>query len=121
MAHFGEPPDLEALVLRSVSRLERVLFGTSLRRNIRNEKSRFYSMLPRYGAAASARMLVANLWILFFFPFFVCAVILDVVTNGNSPLRALSYAFLGVFLAGCFITIVRTLMAARSGTRSKRS
>jgi hypothetical protein len=74
-------------------------------------------MLPKYGVAASARMIVANLWLLLIFPLFVCAVILDVVTNGNSPLRALSYTFLALFLVGCLVIIVRTLMATCIGSR----
>ena len=103
MAHFGEPPTSRPWCFVA-SRVSKEFFSELHSDAIYVTKSLDFIVCCRGTAGSLARMLVANLWILFFFPFFVCAVILDVVTNGNSPLRALSYAFSGVFLTGCCMT-----------------
>ena len=107
--------NLEAIALGSVSRVERVLFAGALRRNIRNPRSRFSKAVPRYGVAASARIIAVNLWLLPLAAIGMGSVILNVVTSAHSASRMLSYAMLGVCLGGCFVLIVRAVLVSLSG------
>jgi hypothetical protein len=111
--------DMEVVALCSVSRIERVLFAGALRRNIRNPRSRFSKAVPRYGVAASARLIAVNLWLLPLAAIGMASVILNVATSAHSASRMLSYAMLGVCLGGCFVLIVRAVVVTRPGSRSK--
>jgi hypothetical protein len=113
--------EIEHTALAGVSGLETVLFGGAIRRNIRNKKSRFYSLLPRYGVEGSARAIVANLWLLPAIFVLIVSVILDVLSKPNDPARVLSYVLFGVFAGCCLVMILRAVSAARSGSRFRRS
>ena len=116
-----DSPEVEREALSSVSGVERTLFGGAIRRNIRNQRSRFYKLLPRYGVVGSARVIVANLWLLPAVFVLIVSVVLDVLSKPNDPARALSYVFLGIFTGCCMIMIIRAVTAAHSGSRFRRS
>jgi hypothetical protein len=102
-------------VVASVTSVEWFLFGGSVRRNIRNPKSRYYTLLPKYGKTKSVRIIVGSLWILPGFLFLIPAVVLNVVStsDAHSVTRTVSYIFLGLTLLCGAFTILRA-MSGRS-------
>ncbi len=117
----SETAETELTALASISGLERVLFGTAIKRNIRNQRSRFYKLLPRYGVAGSTRLIVANLWLLPAVCILLVSVILSVASKSTSPVRVASYVLFGIFAVCCFLMVVRAVTAARSRSTVRQS
>jgi hypothetical protein len=112
---------LESTALRAVSGVERALFGWSISRNVRNDKSRFYALLPRYGPVGAARVIVANLWLLPAIILLVASVVLSVTSRPGDPDRAISYVLFVAFLVCAILMIGRAVSASRVGTRFRKT
>jgi hypothetical protein len=115
----SDTAELEADALHGIWSIERFLFGASIKRNVRNKRSRFFSLLPKYGPRGSATLIAANLWLLPGIILLIPSVVLNVVSTANSPVRLVSYVLLALSI-GCFLLmIVRALMATRFRTANK--
>ena len=114
-------PDIERTVLQGISRVERLLFGRAIVRNVRNKESRLYTWAPRYGIVGAGRLIVASLWQLPAILFLVVSVVLNVATNANAPLRTVSYVLLVLFLLCCVLGFVRAITGIRSGSKFRGS
>jgi hypothetical protein len=101
--------------------VERWLFGSSIRRNVQNDKSRFYTWLPKYGPIGSATLIAVNLWLLPALLFLVLAVVLSVVTGAHSAVRVLSYVLFGLFLVSVALMIIEAIRAAGRGREHRAS
>jgi hypothetical protein len=113
----GDSAEREQIAMEALSAPERFLFGASIKRNVENPKSRFFTWLPRYGARGSAKLVAANLWLLPGVIALVPSVMLKVVSKPNDPLRIISYAFLGISIVCFLLIIVRASAASREGRR----
>jgi uncharacterized membrane protein YbhN (UPF0104 family) len=107
--------------LLAISSLERAIFGGSIRRNIRNQRSRFYALQPKYGIAGSSQLIVAQLWLLPAIMFLIVAVALNLLSNGHQVMRQLSYVSFGLFVICALSMALRALAAARTSRRKPKS
>jgi hypothetical protein len=117
---LGDRSRLESQALGGLLPIERWLFSRAIRRNVQNDKSRFYIWLPKYGAVGSATLIAANIWPIPGFLFLVLAVVLQLTTNAHSGVRVLSYVFFALCLLSGVLMINGAMRATRLG-REHRS
>jgi hypothetical protein len=107
--------------LQSIGSMERAIWEGSIRRNIRNQHSRFYSLQPKYGIDGSTKLIVAQLWLLPAVTFLIIAVALNLMSTGQQLTRDLSYVSLGLFFCCVFLMAFRALIAAVASRRKTRT
>jgi hypothetical protein len=89
--------------LNSIWRIERLIWGVSMKRKIRNKRSRFYKNIPKFGVAGSALLLVGSLWMRIALFFSVICLITAIpfgrgtITPRAIELFGLAFLFLGSF------------------------
>src|ERR1035438_10474488 len=106
---------IETDALNSVWNVERLIWGSSLRRKIRNKRSRFYKYVPKLGVAGSAVMLVGDLWMR---PaLFLCAMsALMAIPFGKGTVAPRSIALIG--LAFFIFALLRKRYASRMSKKT---
>lgn len=89
--------------LNAVWRVERLLWGSSLKRKIRNKRSRFYRNIPKVGIAACALSWVGNLWTYVALLFAVSSAVSAIwFGRGTITPRALALVGIAFFGLGIF-------------------
>ena len=94
---------IEMDTLNSIWRIERLIWGVSMKRKIRNKHSRFYKNIPKFGVAGSALQLVGSLWLRVALLLSVIGLIMAIpygrgtVTPRAIELFGLAFLFLGSF------------------------
>lgn len=112
-----EQARLESEALNGLLPGERWLLGPSIKRNVRNEKSRFYTWLPKYGPMGSATLLAANLWVLPGFFFLIPAVALTIPSRTSSLTQLVSHVLFGLCLASGAMMIIESRRGASLGKK----
>jgi hypothetical protein len=107
--------------LRSIGSLERLIWEGSIRRNIRNLDSRFYTLQTKHGIAGSTKLIVAQLWLLPAVMFLMIAVALNLMSTSQQLTRQFSYISFGLFFCCIFLMAFRALTAARTSRRTTKS
>jgi hypothetical protein len=105
----GSTSEYENASFKSVTGLEVTLFRGSLKRNIANKESRFYTLLPKYGVVGSTRLIVAKLWLLPAVFFLIVSVVLEVSLYANVAARIFSFIFFGFFLGSSAMMAIRAI------------
>lgn len=101
--------------LNSIWRIERLIWGVSLKRKIRNERSRFYKNIPKFGVTGCALSLVGNLWLRVALFFGVIGAIMA-IPFGRGTITPRAFEFLG--LAFFILATYRMRCASKMSKKS---
>jgi len=99
----GADEALVAQAMASVSGLERLLWGWSIRRNVQRPGTRLSKMVPKYGVVAATRGVVGNIWLA---PAFLGFISIPLLEAAKPSMAAV---VIGSLLAG--VAVLSLLMA----------
>jgi hypothetical protein len=114
-----EALDLD-LALRSLTRVERHLWGWSVRRGIERPGARLARLIPKYGVIAATHSVVGNLWLLPGLAGFFLSLPLLEIRHGSEVMRGFGWFLVGCMVASLACAVTRIVTASRAG-RSYRS
>ena len=117
--HAGATSDLEP-ALRSLTPIERRLWGWSVQRGIERPGARLARMIPKYGVVAATHSVVANLWLLpGIVAFFISLPLLE-IPHGGGIMRGFGWFMVACLVVSLACAVARMVTASRAG-RSYRS
>jgi len=108
------------LAMGSLTRVERRLWGWSVRRGIERPGARLARMIPKYGVVAATHSVVGNLWLLPGIISFFASLPLLEIRHGSVTMRVFGWFLVGCLVASLTCAVTRTVTAFRAG-RSYRS
>jgi hypothetical protein len=109
---------IEVDALNSIWRIERMLWRFSLKRNIRNERSRFYKNVSKFGVPVSSLILVGNLWRRVAYSLIAISVVMA-ISFGRGSITPRTFAIIGA--AFFFFSLYRIKCASNMAKMSPTS
>lgn len=109
------------LALGSLTKVERRLWGWSVRRGIERPGARLARMIPKYGVVAATHSVVGNLWLLPGLVAFFASLPLLEIRHGGGIMRGFGWFLVSCLVVSLACAVARIWTASRAGRTYRAS